>query len=109
MKLVKNNPIWVANKEDIIEEIRNGFLKSETEGLKILEKLYDYSMVKYESEIESKSNIFYRLTFPFYHLFKIFIIFFICPLKFVITGKSYFNPEGKLIHFFDVWLKKLVG
>lgn len=73
-------------------------------------KLYEYEIpfdcVVYE-RIERKGSILWRLTYPFFFLYMIFVSIILMPMRFVIKGSQYFDKNGKINKIYEYWKEKI--
>lgn len=54
-----------------------------------------------------KGTLLYRLSYPMYLVWNIFLTFFIQPIKWVFTGNIYFNADNKVYKFTVKWGRKI--
>lgn len=114
----ENKKLWIFQKKyarysnrDICQEIIKIFedecpLNKEQIGwLRFYceENRFPFQAYRWE-ESKEKTNIFQRLAMPFVFGIMLFMMIFISPIKWFITGEYYFDTKNKFIN----WLYKLV-
>ncbi len=100
MKIIEYNPV---DSYALVREIKKVIDLSEEEDGELQRRLKKYRIViPVENDIKSRS-ILLRMTFPFHLLFFLFILFVVCPIKWVITGSFRLNFECRLARFMTRW------
>jgi len=95
-----------VDSHDVRKEIEMRMELSVYQREKIIDCLdtLPYRFVEYKKP--KKAPVLFRLTAPFYFIFVI-IIHLYRPIKWIFTGNSYFEHDGKLVKFFTAWKEKM--
>lgn len=100
MEIIEYNQV---DSHALVMEIKKVIDLSNEEDDELQLRLKKYRIVvPVDNDIKSRS-ILMRLTFPFHLLFFLFILFVVCPIKWVITGSFRLNFECRVARFMTRW------
>jgi hypothetical protein len=54
-----------------------------------------------------KGSVIYRITYPLFLVWNLFVTLIIQPIKWILTGDFYFNTDNKLYKFTIKWGRKI--
>lgn len=54
-----------------------------------------------------KGSLVYRITYPLFFIWNLFVTFIIQPIKWIFTGDFYFSMDNKLYKFTIEWGRKI--
>lgn len=57
--------------------------------------------------IERKGSILWRLTYPLFFMYMIFVLVVLMPIRFIIKGNQYFNKSSKVNKIYVYWKDKI--
>ena len=100
MKLSKYH---IVSPLSVLTEIKNNGGRLSIPESVIIEQTLDNYYILDEHEPNDKSNIFARLSSPFYILLSCLMFIIVCPLKWLLTGKFYWSYTSKVAVFFEKW------
>lgn len=102
MKITKERKLYI---NEVINELK--FLElTDYQKNKLYRHGIPFNCVVYE-RVERKGSILWRLTYPFFFLYIIFVSVILIPMNFIVNGSTYFNKNSKVNKIYEYWEKKI--